>query len=190
MVLGFLWELDTSAPDDSFLSSLNVSSATGGTADVSNVPMAELFSWSNNYNKYNYKGGLTTPGCVERVEWMVVSEPRKINQAQLSQFTAFWAGNSSFANGKGNNRLVQPLNRRSVNLVGGKYDDGDDDHDWVWPVVSVLIVLLVIATALAVIMLICYLTKAKEVGNRDLSKYEAQEVSQKDDDGQAEQANM
>ena len=168
MVLGFLWELDANAADDSFLTSLNVSGVAGNTNDISNVPLADLFSWSNNYSKYNYKGGLTTPPCGETVEWMVISQPRKINQNQLSLFTSLWAGNSSFAGGNGNIRELQELNRRNINLVG--YKDDDDDYDWAWPVVSVLIVLLVVATGLAVIMLICYLNKVKEVNNEEIAK--------------------
>ena len=168
MVLGFLWELDANAADDSFLTSLNLSDASGNNNTISNVPLADLFSWSNNYSKYNYKGGLTTPGCDETVEWMVISQPRKINQNQLSLFTSLWAGNSSFAGGNGNNRELQELNRRNINLVG--YKDDDDDYDWAWPVVSVLIVLLVVATGLAVIMLICYLNKVKEVNNEEIAK--------------------
>jgi hypothetical protein len=38
-------------------------------------------------------------------------------------FTEKWADNPAFANGNGNNRLVQALNARKVYVIGDEYDD-------------------------------------------------------------------
>ena len=161
LVLGILWELDTSAGDDEFITALNLDNVAGTSSTINNASLSSLFSWTNSQQKFNYKGSLTTPDCTESVEWMVVRTVKKINQSQLNLFTTLWAGNSSFASGtgNGNNRAIQATNRRQVNLIG--YSDDDDDYDWVWPVLSVVIALMCVAIFVAVVMTICYCKKTR-----------------------------
>ena len=45
---------------------------------------------------------------------------QSISNAQYDDFTRLWAGNITFADGMGNNRLVQPLGNRT--LVKSKYN--------------------------------------------------------------------
>ena len=159
LVIGILWELDTNAPDDDFITSLNLANVAGTTVSITDVGLSSLFSWTNSQQKFNYKGGLTTPNCTEAVEWMVVRTIKKINQSQLSLFTNLWANNTSFFGGRGNNRVIQDTNRRQINLIG--YSDDDDDYDWVWPVLSVIIALMCVAIFVAVVMTICYCKKTR-----------------------------
>merc|ERR1712032_536233 len=42
-----------------------------------------------------------------------------ISDAQLAAFTAYYADDPSFAAGKGNNRVTQPLNNRIVYFASG-----------------------------------------------------------------------
>jgi carbonic anhydrase len=72
---------------------------------------------------YHYDGGLTTPGCDEVVTWLLTSKVLEMSSDQLSFFTSQWAGNPTFGKKQGNNRLIQPLNGRTVYIVGEKYDD-------------------------------------------------------------------
>lgn len=54
-------------------------------------------------NSYRYDGSLTTPPCSEGVKWIVMQTPIQLSAQQIKKFTSLI---------KGNNRPVQPLNRR------------------------------------------------------------------------------
>ncbi|OMJ77271.1 hypothetical protein SteCoe_23180 [Stentor coeruleus] len=64
---------------------------------------------------YQFMGSLTTPPCTENAFWILDPNIRSMTQDQLDFFTEMWAGNSSFALGKGNNRELQGLGSRKVN---------------------------------------------------------------------------
>jgi carbonic anhydrase len=85
---------------------------TGWTAP--NLDMTKLVRSLDTRKVYHYEGSLTTPTCDEIVEWLVVHDVQSISDQQLQFFTKEWAGNSTFARGKGNNRGVQPLNGRTI----------------------------------------------------------------------------
>jgi len=44
----------------------------------------------------------------------VIKKPLPISDAQLAGFTKFFASDKTFANGNGNNRVIQPLNQRTL----------------------------------------------------------------------------
>jgi carbonic anhydrase len=68
----------------------------------------------------HYQGSLTTPGCAEIVNWFVFTTPLKMGISELTAMDLNFRGNRSFANGRGNNRLIQQLNGRTVTLFNYK----------------------------------------------------------------------
>lgn len=121
LVVGVIYELEQGYEDDEFISSLALENLVSNpaTGHIENVPMENFYNKFSNTKMYNYKGSLTTPPCTESVEWFVVKEIQKINPSQLGKFTSRWAGLSSFADGKGSNRVAMDLNRRKVFETGG-----------------------------------------------------------------------
>jgi len=115
---------DTQAGGDetnSFIASLNASSTgvNGQNYEISNVDVENfLGGLIMEDGFYSYQGSFTTPPCTEGVKWVLMNQVQPISQAQLSQFTERWAGNSSYANGNGNNRLIQALNDRTIYFSG------------------------------------------------------------------------
>ena len=80
-----------------------------------------------------YDGSLTTPPCSEIVKWHVFLQPRTVSVEQLSTFAEITlkAHPEAFVT---NNRVVQPLNGRSVYV----YEDQPHDYDYTlhgldWP---------------------------------------------------------
>lgn len=56
---------------------------------------------------FRYTGSLTTPPCTEGVNWLLMSEPVALSADQIAAFVAAY---------EGNNRPVQPLNDRELEL--------------------------------------------------------------------------
>ena len=63
-------------------------------------------------NYANYAGSLTTPGCMEIVNWINFMTPLKISSAQLTKFRSLDDKNG--ANIEDNFRPPQQLNGRDV----------------------------------------------------------------------------
>jgi carbonic anhydrase len=59
------------------------------------------------HTTYRYTGSLTTPPCTEGVNWFLMTEPVELSADQIAAFTAAY---------EGNNRPVQPLNDRTVEM--------------------------------------------------------------------------
>ena len=127
LVVGVVFEEDSKADDNEFIASLDLENVLVNPVNeiIDEVPMKDFYGSISKSQKYNYKGSLTTPACAEHVEWFVVKDVMKINSVQLERFTRHWAGNNTYAGGNGNNRLIQPLNRRKVFLTKSE-DDGID----------------------------------------------------------------
>eukprot|EP00343_Euplotes_focardii_P001496 CAMPEP_0205803114 /NCGR_PEP_ID=MMETSP0205-20121125/5657_1 /ASSEMBLY_ACC=CAM_ASM_000278 /TAXON_ID=36767 /ORGANISM="Euplotes focardii, Strain TN1" /LENGTH=293 /DNA_ID=CAMNT_0053070647 /DNA_START=79 /DNA_END=957 /DNA_ORIENTATION=- len=151
LVVGIFFEEDTNESENEFITSLNVNTVTTSGQDyaITNVPLSNLYNSISGKSKYNYKGSLTTPTCDEAVEWFLVKDPIKINSAQLTTFTSHWAGNSSFAGGNGNNRVLVNLNRRQVVLT--RSDNGTNG----WRITGLLFIALTLfVTGILIIMII------------------------------------
>jgi len=73
------------------------------------------FDWLSMYpadhQTIRYDGSLTTPPCSEGVSWLVMSTPVEISDAQLKDFEAAY---------NGNNRPIEPLNGRSIQIDSTK----------------------------------------------------------------------
>jgi carbonic anhydrase len=79
------------------------------TAEGSETPVE--MDWSAMlpaaHTTYRYSGSLTTPPCTEGVNWFLMTEPVSLSADQIAAFTAAY---------EGNNRPVQPLNDREIEL--------------------------------------------------------------------------
>lgn len=68
-------------------------------------------------NFYYYEGGLTTPSCLEVVNWFVSDSPIKVSTAQINELKS-WV-NTVYPT-TGNDRVVQPLEGRKVYYIKGE----------------------------------------------------------------------
>lgn len=57
---------------------------------------------------FRYSGSLTTPPCSENVRWVVIAEPIELSEEQIETFKKFYPRN---------NRPLQPLNGRKIDLI-------------------------------------------------------------------------
>jgi carbonic anhydrase len=86
----------------------------GANTRTTNVAVQTLVNSLKKSDAYHYKGSLTTPPCHEIVQWYLINDPQPISQAQLSAFNERYQSKLSFAQGRGNNRIIQGLNGRTV----------------------------------------------------------------------------
>ncbi len=73
--------------------------------DLSKLLPADLHS-------YRYPGSLTTPGCDQGVQWVVLARPVEMSRQQIERFRSVFFGTERFP--AGNARPVQPLGDRTV----------------------------------------------------------------------------
>ena len=131
-VIGILFKEDHFIEEDVFDTFLPGENET--TANI-----LEAFECIADRFFYHYEGSLTTPPCVEIVEWFVMRDPLPIRPENLERFVR------DLNNGNPNSRDTQPLNNRTVWLTSptqcykmGQYDDDeymdgygtDEVHDY------------------------------------------------------------
>jgi carbonic anhydrase len=109
--------------DDSVITVVGVMIAEGAVANAAWQPYVDALTtpegvetpveldWSAMlpaaHTSYRYTGSLTTPPCTEGVNWLLMSEPVSLSAEQIAAFAAAY---------EGNNRPVQPLNGRELEL--------------------------------------------------------------------------
>jgi hypothetical protein len=76
--------------------------------------MTDVFGVIGKTDYYTYMGSLTTPGCNEGITWFLMGNPMTISPAQVLQFTSMLGSEQGGMSRGGDNRLVQPLNGRTV----------------------------------------------------------------------------
>lgn len=114
-VIGILFTVDDSQGDNPFFTSYDPTSTAQFTINMSQLLGNQT---TKPVQYYLYPGSLTTPPCSEVVNWYVLANPLYLSSKQFTRFSTAWAQNSTFANGNGNNRVVMPLNSRSVKIGG------------------------------------------------------------------------
>lgn len=130
-VLGFYF---TAANDkkSAFLDDIISKNPTAAGVTLDDLDLAD-FIHDNVFGHFqSYNGSLTTPPCTEGVRWTVVESPVDMSKEQKKYFDDMWKDNPNFANGKGNNRVVQPVNARVLIESpesfghGGEHSHDDD----------------------------------------------------------------
>ena len=116
LVLGIMFEKEEGATPSEFIESLKLENLPAACNNL-NLKINDMVSKCVRGQKFNYPGSLTTPPCSEIVEWVLVKETLKVPPEQIKLFTRLWAENPNFAGGKGNNRCLQNLAGRTVNLI-------------------------------------------------------------------------
>ena len=112
-VLGIFFDREVGGdhPND-FIESLQFSRAKPEGNPVTNVNMKDLVMQFEHEPFWSYDGSLTTPPLAEGIKWTVFSKIMNISENQLRGFQQWFSHNHEFACGKGNNRVLQPLNDR------------------------------------------------------------------------------
>lgn len=87
---------------DAFVGALDVKEGEERTAEIDWLSMLP-----ESHLTIRYQGSLTTPPCTEGVSWFLMSQPVELSAEQIAAFTAAY---------EGNNRPVQPLNGREVDV--------------------------------------------------------------------------
>lgn len=75
---------------------------------------------------YSYAGSTTEPPCSPGVLWHVLETVQEVSAGQVLRINELFKGNFSFAQGHGNNRVVQPRQDRRITLHNHK-PLGDND---------------------------------------------------------------
>jgi len=78
------------------------------------VVLGDLIEALDTQNFWSYNGSLTTPPCTEGIKWTVLSKPMPVSAAVMKIINDEYKDNTKFAAGKGNNRVIMPMNGRTV----------------------------------------------------------------------------
>ena len=111
-VIGVMFEVGDE--ENEYIASLDFENATAEGNPLTNVNLASFLAGLDMSKYWHYNGSFTTPPCTEGVKWWVLEKPVTISQAQLTAFEEYGWGNANYKAGEGNNRIVQPLNDRTL----------------------------------------------------------------------------
>lgn len=104
-------DINTNSLEMSKILSQNLPRVAGDAEMIQNFDLSNIIDSSKPMLWYD--GSLTTPPCSEPVRWAIqMGANSHISKAQVANINSLWSNNPEFANGRGNNRHVQPLNGR------------------------------------------------------------------------------
>ena len=109
-VVGLLFR--AGAPNTLVQTLLDAAPATGVTVALEQGPAAAQFIPAG-LGYYGYDGSLTTPPCTEGVRWIVMQDVGTVSPEQVERLQALTGGP--------NNRPVQPIGRRAISAVAGRF---------------------------------------------------------------------
>jgi len=110
-VFGIMVEKDSQAVDNADIAAIITAKESGNTTPMGHditIPIPDDIEKSR---YFTYEGSLTTPGCMEVVQWTVFKKSIKISDSQAAKI-ALWSAESPAL--IENNREVQDLNNRKV----------------------------------------------------------------------------
>lgn len=67
---------------------------------------------------WNYDGSVTQPPCTEDIKWTVIKDVQSISPNQLKRIRDSFASDPKYNAENGNNRAVQPIEKRKVHFSG------------------------------------------------------------------------
>lgn len=121
---------------DDILRAVQQVSGCDETYKISGANLASLLPKSLN-NFYYYKGSLTTPPCVEVVDWIVVAEPIELSREQIDVLADFEVPDEAAKHRLGaNTRQVRPLFNRKVHasFKQSPSDNSGTANNKLWPI--------------------------------------------------------
>lgn len=149
LVVGVFFNEVAGGSDNHFLSTLDITdTGNSGYADIGD----HLEGWFSE-GVYNYEGSLTTPDCLEVVQWLVCKKVQSISTAQKTAFDGMGASNGSVRS----NRDIK-TNTNTLYSIDSSYIKGEEDHDddkvWIPIVFSIIAAVIIVLVVLLIIMCI------------------------------------
>ena len=119
-VFGVLLEIDDSSIDVGSLNLLNILKS-----ETTDFDFTQVYGEIRLSNMFTYEGGLTTPGCDEKVLWHLCSVPLKVSTLLMSKLREL--GGSDY---ELNYRDLQPLNGRKIThrFLGMPYSTPEEEE--------------------------------------------------------------
>ena len=95
-----------------FFDAINMTTSQSNTYFNMYSALQQDYSLQNEF--FMYQGSMSQPPCNETVNWFVMKNPIPVGLKQLGIIDLMFRINPEFASGRGNNRFIQDLNRRTV----------------------------------------------------------------------------
>lgn len=108
--------------------------------DCCGVPAGKLLNALENYERFQYRGSLTTPPCSETLYWNVINYVFPIKKEHLDQFKAQLKWNKDYdLSIVGNYRVINEINEHDPVIVAPPYNIDANYNAAVWAVIFFII---------------------------------------------------